>query len=325
MSLFTTTKPNLTQDTLNFIEQLEEKGDPPLYTLTPEEARQVLINAQSGPIAKPEVEIRDMDLPVGPTGNVSVRLVRPKGAKANQRCIFYLYGGGWVMGNKQTHDRLIRELATEVGAAVIFPEYTPSPDAMYPTSLEQCYAVLDYAGRNCEELGIDSDEFVIAGDSVGGNMATVLAMMSRERGGPKIIFQVLFYPVTDANFDTPSYKEFSEGPWLTRKAMRWFWDQYLPENERRTERNASPLHASLQDLQTLPPALIITAENDVLRDDGEEYAKKLDEADVRVSCVRVNGTMHDFVMLDALANTAPARSAICLAVCEIKRAFQHHI
>ena len=322
MSIFAAEKTNLTRDAQEFIDALAEKNDPPLYTLAPEEARQVLVDAQSGNVRKPDADIRDMVLNVGPTGKVAVRLVRPKGAKEHLPCIFYLHGGGWIMGNRQTHDRLIRELAVETGAAVVYPEYDPAPEVQYPVSLEQSYAVLEHVARSGPELGVDPRGIVIAGDSAGGNMATVLSMLSRERGGPDIIFQLLFYPVTDANFDTKSYREFADGPWLTRKAMKWFWDAYAPDQNRRREKNASPLMASGADLGRLPPALIITAENDVLRDEGEEYARKLDEAGVRVACVRVNGAMHDFVMLDALAETMAAKTAMRLAVAEMKMAFQ---
>lgn len=294
-----------------------------MYTLSPEDARQVLLDAQSSVnVVKPDVEIKDITLDIGPTGRVAVRIVKPKGAKDRMPCVLYLHGGGWMLGGKETHDRLIRDLAVHAGVAVVFPEYGLSPEVKYPVPIEQCYSVLEHIGRNAREMGFDSDGFVVAGDSAGGTMATVMAMLAHERGGPKIIYQVLFYPVTDSEMETKSYKDFAEGPWLTKKAMRWFWDNYLPDIDRRQERNASPLRARDEDLESLPPALVITAENDVLRDEGEEYAGRLDECGVETACVRVNGTMHDFVMLNALADTAPAKSAIALAVTEIKKAFQ---
>ncbi|MCC8179349.1 MAG: alpha/beta hydrolase [Planctomycetes bacterium] len=323
MSIFTTTKPNLTVDTQAYIDAVDEQNTPPVYTLSPEEVRQGLIDRQSaGLAAKPDAEIKDMDLEIGPTGMVSVRMVRPRGARDQLPCIFYLHGGGWVAGGKETHDRLIRELAIGVGAAVIFPEYSLAPETRYPVALEQCYAVLEFIGRNCAQLGIDSDGLVIAGDSAGGTLATVLSMLSRERGGPKVIFQALLYPVTDSGQDTTSYRDFSDGPLLGKKAMKWYWDSYLPDMERRLEKNASPMQAKDEDLAMLPPTLIITAENDVLRDEAEEYAKRLDEAGVEVACVRFNGTTHDFMMLDGLANTSPARAAMTLTIAEMKKAFQ---
>lgn len=324
MSLFTALeKPNLNVDAQEFMDALDSKGQPPIYTLTPEKARQVLIDAQSEAAAiKRDVEIKDIKMNVGPTGSVNVRILKPKGAKDHLPSVFYLHGGGWVMGGKETHDRLVRQICVEAGVAVIFPEYGLAPEVKYPVSLEQCYAVLEHVGRNARELGLDPDGIVVAGDSAGGAMATVLTMLSRERGGPRILFQMLFYPVADHDFDTHSYKEFAEGPWLTRKAMRWFWDNYLPDIDRRDERNASPLRARDEDLDGMPPALIITAENDVLRDEGEEYARRLDDAGISVTCVRVNGAIHDFVMLDALASTPATKTAIALAVAEIKKAYQ---
>lgn len=324
MSIFTLEKPNLSVDSQNFIDVLESQDSPPIYTLAPESARQVLIDAQAAAGAdKPDVAVEDIKLPVGPTGSVKVRIMRPKSAnKGHLPTVFYTHGGGWVMGGKETHDRLIREICVEAGVAVVFPEYGLAPDVKYPVPLEQCYAVLEHIGRNAKEMGFDPDGFVVAGDSAGGTMATVMTMLSRERGGPDILFQLLFYPVTDHDFDTKSYKDFAEGPWLTRKAMRWFWDNYMPEIDRRDERNASPLRSRDEDLENMPPALIITAENDVLRDEGEEYARRLDDAGVRAACVRVNGAMHDFVMLDALATSPSTRAAIALGVAEIKKAFQ---
>ena len=323
MSLFTLEKPDLTVDTQDFVDAQEMAGAEPLYTLAPEAARQVLVDAQAAAsAAKPDADIKDITIDVGPTGSVQVRIVKPRGAKDRMPCVLYMHGGGWVLGGRDTHDRLIRELAVEAGVAVALPEYGLAPEIKYPVSIEQCYAVLEHLGRNARDMGLDPDGIVLAGDSAGGLMATVLAMLAHERGGPNVIFQLLFYPVADADFDTRSYKDFAEGPWLTKKAMKWFWDSYLPDLDRRMERNASPLRARDEDLESLPPALIITAENDVLRDEGEEYARRLDDCGVKVSCVRMLGTIHDFMMLDALANTAPARTGMTLAVAAIKKAFQ---
>lgn len=247
-----------------------------------------------------------------------MRIIRPKGSKDKIPSMLYLHGGGWVAGGKETHDRLVRQLAVESGVAVVFPNYGLAPDFKYPVQLEQCYGVLEYMGLHSEKLGFDPDGFVVAG----GNMATVMTMLARERGGPKIIFQLLFYPVTDADMDTKSYRDFADGPWLTKKAMKWYWDSYLPDVDRRDERNASPLRARDEDLESMPATLIITAENDVLRDEGEEYARRLDDLGVNVSCVRMNGVTHDFAMLNAVASSASTKTAIALAVAEIKRAFQ---
>ncbi len=323
MSIFTMEKPNLMLGIQDVVDAMEASGLPPIYTLSPEEARNFLKETQSGNgIAKPEVDIKDYHLPVGPTGGLEVRVVRPKGAEGALPGVLYLHGGGWVMGGRDTHDRLIREIAVMGGVAVVFPEYGLSPENRYPVALEQCYAVFEHMARNSAEMGLQPGGFVVMGDSAGGNMATVAALLSRERGGPKILLEVLFYPVVDAEMATQSYKDFSEGPYLTRKAMKWFWDNYVPESNRRDERNVSPLRARDSDLERLPPTLIITAENDVLRDEAEEYARRLDEVGVPVASLRVNGTMHDFVMLDLLALMPSTRAAMTLATAYVKAAFR---
>lgn len=319
MSGATTASPCLTLDTQAFIDALTAQNNPPLYTLSPTAARKVLSDAQSRPARKPDADIRDLDLPVGPTGTVPIRIVRPLSATKNLPLILYIHGGGWILGDKETHDRLVRELAVGAEAVVVFPDYTRSPEVQYPTAIEQCYAVLRHVADNAATFGVDPARTAVAGDSVGGNMATVMALMAKERQGPDIAVQLLFYPVTDADFDTPSYQAFADGPWLTRKAMQWFWEAYIPDPAQRREITASPLQATTDQLGDLPPALVLTAENDVLRDEGEAYARKLIKAGVRVACMRCNGTHHDFMMLNALAETAPARAAIILAVATLRK------
>jgi len=233
----------------------------------------------------------------------------------------YIHGAGWVFGSPQTHDRLVRELAVGAGAAVVFPVYRRCPEVTYPTALEECYMVARWVGRYGQEHGLDAGRLAVAGDCVGGNMATVITLLSRERGEPDIRLQLLFYPVTDAAFDTASYHQFAEGYHLRRDMMMWCWDQYTRHPGERSEITASPLRASIQQLQGLPPALIITAEADVLRDEGEAYANKLRQAGVRVTAVRFQGTIHDFVALNALAHTAAARGAVALATAWLREGF----
>jgi acetyl esterase len=288
-------------------------GGPPLYTLSPEDARNVLEQAQAGDVRKQPADIEDKVLPVGPSGRVSVRIVRPKGADGKLPVVVYVHGGGWILGSSSTHDRLIREIANGARAAVVFVNYTPSPEAHYPVAIEEAYAAAKYVADHADELGIDASRLAIAGDSVGGNMATALTMLAKERGGPTIRFQALFYPVTDATFDTESYRKFAEGPWLTRRNMQWFFDAYAPDVASREQPTISPLRATLEQLEGLPPALIITDENDVLRDEGEAYAHKLMDAGVRVKAMRALGTIHDFMMLNALADTPAVRAALEIA------------
>ena len=222
------------------------------------------------------------------------------------------------MGDRNTHERLIRALADGARAAVVFPDYTPSPEAQYPVPVEQIYAVFNHIMENAEQYQLDTSRIAVAGDSVGGNMAAVMALLIKERHGTPLAFQLLLYPVTDADFGTDSYKDFEDGPWLTRDAMKWFWDQYAPDEDKRKEVTASPLRAEKERLQGLPPTLVITDENDVLRDEGEAYARKLMEAGVPAACVRYLGTCHDFLMLDALAQTAPARTALRQCCAELR-------
>jgi acetyl esterase/lipase len=223
--------------------------------------------------------------------------------------ILYVHGAGWVFGNAHTHDRLIRELAVGAQAVVVFPEYSLSPEARYPVAIEQNYAVAAWvAGGGVPDA--DGSRLAVAGDSVGGNMAAALTLMAKERGGVSLAAQVLFYPVTDAAFDTASYHEFAEGYFLRRDGMQWFWDQYTTSADDRAQITASPLRASEQQLRDLPPALVITAEADVLRDEGEAYAAKLRQAGVAVTAVRYEGIIHDFVMLNALRGTFAAEGAI---------------
>ena len=221
-----------------------------------------------------------------------------------------------------THDRLIREIAVGAHAAVVFVDYDRAPEAQFPIPLEEAYAATKYVAENGSTLNVDSSRLAVVGDSAGGNIATAVTLLSKERRGPKISFQLLFYPVTDANFETGSYTQFQDGPWLTKAAMEWFWNAYLPDKAARRAMIAAPLTATPNQLEGLPNALVITAENDVLRDEGEAYARKLWEAGVRVTCTRYIGAVHDFVMLDAIADSPAARSAIAQANAALISALQ---
>jgi acetyl esterase/lipase len=235
--------------------------------------------------------------------------------------ILYLHGAGWVFGNAHTHDRLVRELATGTHAAVVFPEYDLSPEARYPVAIEQNYTVAQWIVQHGATKGLDATRIAVAGDSVGGNMTAALTLMAKQRGDVPLVQQVLFYPVTDASFDTPSYHQFAEGYFLRRDAMQWFWDQYTTDEAERAQITASPLRAGTAQLTGLPPALVITGEADVLRDEGEAYANKLRTAGVPVTAVRYQGIIHDFVMLNALRETHAAEAAINQAVTTLRTAF----
>ena len=289
----------------------EATANPPfLFELPVAEGRKAVDEVQSAAIAKPEVDDEWVTIAGGPSGEVNLRIVKPRGASGTLPAIVYIHGAGWVFGDAHTHDRLVRELAVGVRAAVVFPEYDRSPEARYPVAIEQSYTAARWLESDGTDKGLDPSRIAIAGDSVGGNMSAALTLLAKERSGPKFAAQVLFYPVTDANFDTPSYEQFAEGYFLRRDAMQWFWDQYTTDQAQRDEITASPLRASLEQLAGLPPALVITGEADVLRDEGEAYANKLREAGVPVTAVRYQGIIHDFVMLNALRETHAADAAI---------------
>jgi acetyl esterase len=299
----------------------EATANPPyLFDLGPAEGRKTVDEVQSGDIAKPAVDEEWITVPGGPTGQVRARIVRPAGAAGTLPVIVYIHGAGWVFGNAHTHDRLVRELAVGTGAAVVFPEYDLSPEARYPVAIEQNYAVAKWVVEQGAAKNLDGTTVAVAGDSVGGNMAAALTLMAKQRGDVPLAAQVLFYPVTDAAFDTGSYHQFAEGYFLRRDAMQWFWDQYTTDGAERAQITASPLRASAEQLADLPPALVITAEADVLRDEGEAYANKLREAGVPVTAVRYQGIIHDFVMLDALRETHAAEAAISQAISTLRGA-----
>ena len=284
-------------------------GPPFLHELSPAEARAVLDELQAAPIDKLPVNDRWTTVPAE-VSDVRVRLVRPRDAVGTLPAILYMHGGGWMLGNADTHDRLVRELAVGTGAAVVFVEYDRSPEARYPVAIEQGYATAQWIVREGAANQLDPNRIAVAGDSVGVNMTAALTLMARERGDVRFVHQSMYYPVTDAAMDTGSYEQFAEGHFLTAKMMAWFWDAYEPDVARRLEPFASPLRASDEQLAGLPPAFLIVDEADVLRDEGEAYAAKLREAGVPVTTVRFDGTIHDFMLLNSLSETRATRAAI---------------
>jgi len=292
----------------------EVAAKPPfLFNLGPQMGRIALDELQSDRGNTLPVDVKDLLIEDGPSGQVPICILRPKRAPTILPVIVYLHGGGWVFGDQHTHERLIRELVIGAESAVIFPDYSLSPESRYPVAIEESYSVVRWVAEHGEQYRLNPEHLTVAGDGTGGNMTAAITLMAKERGGPFIQRQLLFYPVTNAAFDTDSYHEFAEGYYLRRNRMMWFWDQYTTSSGERNEISASPLRASIEQLKGLPPALIITAEADVLRDEGEAYANKLRESGVRVTSIRFQGIIHDFVMLHALQNTAAARGAITFA------------
>ena len=296
---------------------------PRLADLGVDAARKLLDDVQAAPIDKPEIDEKWIQVPAE-AGDVRVRIVKPIGADEPLPAILYVHGGGWVLGNAGTHDRLVRELAVGVNAAVVFVEYDRSPEARYPVAIEQAYATAQWITTDGAEEGLDPRRIAVAGDSVGGDMTAALTILAKRRGDVTFVHQSMYYPVTDAGQDTDSYREFADGPHLTAKAMAWFWDCYLPDVDRRAESTASPLRATRDELAGLPEAFLVVDENDVLRDEGEAYGRRLVEAGVRTTLVRYDNTLHDFMMLNPVRPTAASTAAVAQAIHVLRTALHTH-
>ncbi|ASW73975.1 alpha/beta hydrolase [Chryseobacterium piperi] len=284
-----------------FLNGLNNSGGKPMETMTPQEARQVLIDAQksvqvdTSGITESEKEITQDGI------TVNIHIIKPENAKAEKLPVFmYVHGGGWVLGDYPTHKRLVRDLVVNSGAAAVFVDYTPSPEAKYPVAINQIYAATKWVSENGDEIGVDGKNLAIAGNSVGGNMTAVTCLMAKDKGGPEIKFQLLLWPVADADFTRQSWQDYAEGRFLTANMMKWMWDNYLPDLEKRKEYYASPFQAPLEKMKGLPPALVQLAENDILHDEGLAYARKLDEAGVPVTIQTFNGFIHDYGLLNPL-------------------------
>lgn len=300
-------EPVLEPVVAGFIEATREQ--PSIHLLGAEVGRKAIDDVQSPPVDVPGTETEDLTVPGGPTGEMGVRLVRPSGAEGPLPAVVYLHGGGWVFGGPHSHDRLVRELALGAGAAVVFVDYALSPEARYPTALEQAREVVRWVAGDGGQHGLDPARIAVAGDSAGGNMAAVVARTAAEHGLPDLAGQLLFYPATDAACDTDSFRRFADSYFLSGDAIRWCWEQYLGDADP-TDGSVSPLRAGAGELAGLPRTLVITAEADVVRDDGELYATRLREAGVEVEVERYDGVIHDFVLLNALRETPSAGAAI---------------
>jgi acetyl esterase/lipase len=242
--------------------------------------------------------------------HVKLYVMKPEHVAGKPGVLLFIHGGVWIAGNFDNHKRLLRDLVVGSGQVGVFVEYTPLPAAIFPTQLDEIYAALQWVAAHAGELGVDGSRIAVAGNSVGGNMTAALTLMTKDRNGPKIAYQVLLIPATDASVDSQSYLAYDKDRFLARDFMRYGWDRYAPDAKTRDNPYVSPLRASLEQLKGLPPALVITAENDPLRDEGEAYARKLKEAGVSVDAVRYNGTIHDFVLLNALRNLPSTKAAI---------------
>ena len=310
--------PQVFTEVRSFLKALNSGDGKPLEQLSVADARNVLVGAQKS-VEVNYSGIEESEKVISQNGyKVKIHITKPKGAKANAPVFIFIHGGGWVLGDYPTHRRLVRDLVVESGAVAVFPDYTPSPEAQYPVAINEIYAATQWVAENGKEIGVDGKNLAVAGNSVGGNMTAAITLMAKDKKGPQIKLQVLLWPVTDANFETESYNSYANGRFLTKNMMKWFWDSYLPDTNKRKEIYASPLQASLDQLKDLPPALVQTAENDVLRDEGEAYARKLNEAGVPVTLTRYNGLIHDYGLLNPIANVPAVQTAVEQAAVVIK-------
>jgi len=294
-------------------------GGVPLETLSKEEARAVLVGAQAGvEVDLTGIEVSEKTITKdGQT--VKLTIVKPEGSTETLPAFIFTHGGGWILGDYPTHERLVRDLVVASGAVAVFVNYKPSPEAQFPIAVNQIYAATKWVAESGSEINVDGTRLAVVGNSVGGNMSAVIALMAKENNGPKISLQVLMWPVTDAGRETLSYQLFAQDRFLTAPLMNWMFDQYTTNPEERKTLLVSPLQATIDQLQNLPPALIQVAENDILRDQGEAYGRNLDEAGVVVTTVRYNGMIHDFGLLNALATQPAVKSLITQAAAELKK------
>jgi len=295
---------------LAFLKARAALNAPPVWDVPVRVLRAGVETAQSQFTGKPRALSDDIAIPAGPSGSVPVRLLRPASVPGKLPIVVYLHGGGWVTGSPDSCDRLARDIMAASNAAVAVVHYSRSPESRYPVALEQTYGVAAWLAEHGEALGLDGSRLALAGDSSGANLAAATAILAKRRNGPAIRHQTLLYPALDAACDSPSYRQFAHGPNLTHQAMLWYWDQYAPDQASRSQDTISLLNASLADLRDLPPALVITAEFDVLRDEGEAYARKLIQAGVPVTATRTLGVIHGFLGQNALAEISATRAAI---------------
>ncbi|MFA6083820.1 alpha/beta hydrolase [Mucilaginibacter sp.] len=316
------TDPAIEVQTKSFLKALNISGGKPMETLQAVEARKVLEGAQSS--VKVDVSGIDVSEKTITQDGITVKLfiVRPSGVEGNLPAFMFFHGGGWVIGDFFTHKRFIRDLVVNSGSVAIHVEYSRSPEVKYPMALNECYAATKWVSAYGSDINVDGKRLAVAGNSAGGNLAAAVALMSNKKKGPELKLQVLFWPVIDASFETVSYNQFARDRFLTKNMMKWFWNNYLPDLGQRKDIYASPIHASVEQLKGLAPALVQTAENDVLRDEGEAYAKKMNEAGVAVSSVRYQGMIHDYGLLNPLAHIPEVQSALLYAGAELKRALK---
>lgn len=302
-----------------FLKMLNSPNPPELEKLSPIAARQVLVDAQAS--VKVDLSgIEESEKVITADGyDIKLNIVRPAGSKETLPVFMFIHGGGWVLGDYPTHKRMVRDLVVLSGFCGVFVNYTPTPDEKFPRQINEIYAATKWVAEHGKEINVDGSNLAVVGNSVGGNMTTVTCLMAKEKGGPKIKLQIMMWPIVDASFETESYHQFGEDRFLSTSLMKWMYNMYIPDPAKRNNIYASPLQASVEQLKGLPPALIQVAENDILRDGGEAYGRKLDEAGVPTTTVRYNGMIHDFGLLNGLAEVPQVRSLFIQAAAELKK------
>lgn len=291
-----------------FLNVLNASDGKPMEQMTPQEARQVLIGAQKG-VTLPSAQVAEKIIAVNGQ-SIKLKIVKPDNATGTLPVFMFFHGGGWVLGDFPTHERLIRDLVRSSGAAAVYVDYTPSPEARFPVAINQAYQATKWVAEHGQEIGVDGSRLGLVGNSVGGNMVASVALQAKQFNGPKIRYNVMLWPVTDANFDSTSYNQYENGYFLTKNMMKWFWDNYTTDVSDRNNILASPLRATTEQLKGFPQTLIQTAELDVLRDEGEAFGRKLDAAGVPVTVTRYNGMIHDYGLLNPLSQEPTVRTAL---------------
>lgn len=291
-----------------FLNVLNSGSGKPIEQLTPHEARQVLIGAQKG-VTLPSAQVAEKIITVNGQ-SIKLKIVKPDNATGTLPVFMFFHGGGWVLGDFPTHERLIRDLVRSSGAAAVYVDYTPSPEAHFPVAINQAYEATKWVAEHGQEIGVDGSRLGLVGNSVGGNMVASVALQAKQFNGPKIRYNVMLWPVTDANFDSTSYNQYENGYFLTKNMMKWFWDNYTTNASDRNNILASPLRATTEQLKGFPQTLIQTAELDVLRDEGEAFGRKLDAAGVPVTVTRYNGMIHDYGLLNPLSQEPTVKTAL---------------
>jgi len=309
--------PNISKETRAFLAVLNGSDGPSLEQLSPKDARQVLVDAQKS-VTYDYSDIEESERTISQDGlTITIHIIKPKATKGKLPAFMFFHGGGWVLGDYPTHKRLVRDLVVKSGAIAVFPDYTPTPDAQFPVAINQAYAATTWVAAHGNEIGVDSSRLAVAGNSVGGNMSTVVALMAKEKNGPKLAFQLLLWPLVDSDTNRPSYKKYAEGRFLTTPIMNWMWDMYIPNPEERKQKYVSPINATLEELKGLPPTLIQVAENDILFDEGVAYGRKLNEAGVPTTLMIYKGMIHDYGMLNPLSHIPGVQESLTHAAAQL--------